>query len=227
MGSREITPLVLLAKDAYALQLSLGNTDLGEDFDSWRRAQCVAAVGKPGLSKCSSDHWRPLAAHFCLLAGLEVESFMHHLETGRASNTSNDTHERRRILAHQITTALANHQALASETHAQNPPDDLARIQAAVAAAGGPITTGYLVTIVRRKFRKPGFSVHNDLSAELAERLTCSQLEQLRSTIRSRISTREGRANPARRQSRHKPSQDPCEDHARTQQTCSGIRREC
>jgi len=74
MCANEITPLVLEAKDAYAYQEALGNIDPGVTFEAWRREQCLEAVGKPGLSKCKSDDWQDLAAHFCVLAGKDAEA---------------------------------------------------------------------------------------------------------------------------------------------------------
>ena len=40
-----------------------------EDFDTWRREQCMQAVERPGLTACRNEDYLPLQAHFLRLLG--------------------------------------------------------------------------------------------------------------------------------------------------------------
>lgn len=214
----EITPLIMAARTAYDFQSRLGNVD-GQDFNTWRHEQCMVVVGKPGITACSHDHYRPLMAHFQLLAGRDEKAFQNLTTTGQASKLEGDTHEARRQLAHLILEKLSGHTTLADKPW----PDYLAEWQAREAAAwafhfpdgtfpgvdpvetrrayqrreeiaknGGPIREGYLVYLIRQKTRRPDLQLGKDLPASLADRCTVQQLTQIRDTIVNRIAAKEG-----------------------------------
>lgn len=213
----EIKPLVMAARAAYDFQADLGNTN-GQDFNAWRHEQCMAAVGKPGITACSHDHYRPLMAHFQILAGRDEKAFQNLTTTGQASKLPGDTHEARRQLAHLILEKLSDHITLADKPW----PEYLAEWQATEAAAwafhfpeepfpgvdpvearraylrreeiansGGPIREGYLVYLIRQKTRRPDLQLGKDLPAALAERCTVTQLTQIRDTLVNRIAAKE------------------------------------
>ena len=158
----EIKPLVMAAKAAYDFQSDLGNTE-GQDFNTWRHEQCKAAVGKPGITACFHDHYRPLMAHFQILAGRDEKAFQNLTTTGQASKQEGDTHEARRILAHQILDAVDH----SSEIH-----------------------EGYVVWLVRQKTRRPDLHLGKDLRASLPDRCTTAQLTQIRDTVINRITAK-------------------------------------
>ena len=85
MTKRETIPLAIAARQAYAHQADLANLEPGETFDSWRHAQVLAVVGKPGLTACSHDDYRPLMAHFQHLAGRDASAYRNLVHTGPAS----------------------------------------------------------------------------------------------------------------------------------------------
>lgn len=213
----EIMPLVMAARTAFDFQSRLGNVD-DQDFNAWRHAQCMAAVGKSGITACSHDHYRPLMAHFQILAGRDEKAFQNLTTTGQASKQEGDTHEARRQLAHLILEKLSDHTTLADKPW----PEYLAEWQATEAAAwafhfpeepfpgvdpvearrayqrreeiaknGGPIREGYLVYLIRQKTRRPDLHLGKDLPAALADRCTVSQLTQIRDTLVNRIAAKE------------------------------------
>lgn len=221
----EITPLVIAARTAYDLQSRLGNVD-DQDFNAWRHQQCMAAVGKPGITACYHDHYRPLMAHFQLLAGRDEKAFQNLTTTGQASKQAGDTHEARRQLAHLILEKLSDHTTLADKPW----PDYLAEWQATEAARwtlefpdepfpgidplqahkahqrreeiarnGGPIREGYLVYLIRQKTRRPDLHLGKDLATGLADRCTVTQLTQIRDTLVNRIAAKEGTGDPHKR----------------------------
>lgn len=188
MKPGEIKPLAILAKKAFQFQLDLGNIEDGTDEKAWRHEEVKKAVGKDGLTALHSNDFRPVKAHFQLLCGEDDKAFETHMRSGkqRSQDAPDDTRENRDQLAYLIREAL--------DVHLSNALDPV------VVSNGGPIRAGYALFLARKKFRKPSLSSLD----ELAERLTIEQLHQLLSTIKNRISTREGRADPDRRKSRRK-----------------------
>ena len=172
MKPGEIRPLVMAASKAFHLQKEYGNISDTTTFDDWRHEQCLQAVGKPGITACDHVHFRPLIAHFQTLSGDDAGAFASLMQTGPASDHAapGDTHEERRILADNIGSALAAHEAKGK----------------------GPITVGYVVYLVRQKTRRPDLTLGHDWQAGLAERCTAKQLDQIRSTLVNRIAAVEG-----------------------------------
>lgn len=232
MTKAEISPLLFHARKAFDAQLAAGLLDDGETFNTWRHAQVMAAVGKPGLTACSHEDFRPLRAHFFTLAGRDAEAFRDHLTSGPTSDHAapGDTHEARRQLAHGIAEILTAHLHLAEtsidqlvaesahEWHRLNAADypgpdpvwlaDLAARKAAIDAhERGPITLGYVLHIVRMKTRRPDLTLGHDWQAGLSDRLTLRQLTGLRTTLVNRINALEGLGSKAtRNKSQRRPS---------------------
>ncbi|MCW1883974.1 hypothetical protein OKA04_04490 [Luteolibacter flavescens] len=204
----EIQPLVLEAKAAFDMQIELANLDHTTSFDDWRREQVMAAVGKPGLTALDHDDFNPVMAHFATLAGHDDKALARLMKTGPATRDQDDTHERRRQLAHLIATELATHIRLgeisavdlAAETADTGTYQRLRAAREAIRAhKDGPIREGYLIFLARQKTRRPQLTLGRDLEAGLADRCTVDQLTQLLSTLRNRIATREGRADAGKR----------------------------
>ena len=219
MKPSEITPLVMAARKAYEIQLDLGNLDPGDSFNAWRHRACMEAVNKPGLTACHHDDFKPLLAHFQLMAGDESGAFRNLIQSGNPTDhaAQGDTHEARRQLAHIIgeildahihlaTTPVANLLAEYVQLFAATEPGvewedgagpaayrSLLDRRAAIEAKGkGPISVGYVVYIVRQKTRRPDLVLGKDWQAGLAERCTVYQLRQIRDTIVNRIAAVEG-----------------------------------
>jgi len=188
MHPNEVKRLAIEAKDAYRLQLSLGNIEDGLSEDDWRRKEVLDCVGKAGLSACSSADFDKLFAHFLLLSGKDADAFSKLVQPS-------DEHRR---LAFRILEAINTHQTLASADPETLAADRKAH-QAAIAAGGGPIGIGYLVSIVRAKAQKPRLTLGEEPAETLARCLTVRKLEEISWTILNRISTREGRADADRR----------------------------
>jgi DNA-binding transcriptional ArsR family regulator len=204
MGRKEIQPLVLAAREAFDYQGALGNIDPGVAFDDWRRDQVKQAVGRAGLTDCVHDDFRPLMAHFKLLAGRDGEALESFLATGPATDhaAAGDDHETRRQLAHQIMQILGEHVRLADisavDLAAQTPDTALyqtlrARRAAILAHPQGALREGYLVHLARQKTRRPDLRLGTDIEAGLADRCTADQLAQIRNTLVNRIAVREDR----------------------------------
>ena len=178
MKPAEIKPLVIAARKAFDRQQEAGLVEDCETFDSWRHRQCMEAVGRPGITACNHGDFQPLIAHFQTLAGDDAAAFRSLMKTGQPTDHAapGDTHEARRIHAHQIAQAIAAH-----------------------SAHGGKIGVGYLVYITRQKTRRPDLSLGSDWQAGLAERCTAHQLAQIRNTLLNRIAAAEGTGTPASR----------------------------
>jgi hypothetical protein len=58
-------------------QLAAKSHDLDGPLDAseHRHAECVKATGKPGLTACTQDDYKPLLAHFLALAGQDGAAF--------------------------------------------------------------------------------------------------------------------------------------------------------
>jgi len=219
MKPAEIKPLIMAARKAFDRQADLGLLDGWENFDAWRHAQCLAAVGKPGLTACNHGDYKPLLAHFQTLAGDDAAAFRTLIKSGQPTDHAapGDTHEARRILVHQIADALAAHHHLATAPAPQllqecvdllanchpgipwestSGPAAFERLlsrKAAIAAKGkGPIGVGYVVYLTRQKTRRPDLTLGKDWQAGLADRCTARQLTQIRDTVINRIAAVEG-----------------------------------
>jgi len=222
MGKNEIQPLIMAAREAFAYQESLGNIDSGVTFDTWRRDQVMAAVGREGLSKCHHDDYRPLMGHFQVLAGRDAEAFQSFVTTGNASRAAHDTHETRRKLAHAILEVLSQHiwladvsaVDLATSTNDTRSYNLLQRRRACIRAhKDGAIREGYVVWLVRQKTCRPGLTLGSDLQAGLADRCTVDQLTQIRDTLINRIAAREGREDRGRNKGQKSRLDRPDDDH--------------
>lgn len=213
---KEIQPLIMAARSAYNRQSECGLLENGETFDAWRHRQCMDAVGRPGITACNHADFRPLLAHFQTLSGDDATAFGNLLKTGKPTDNAapGDTHETRRILAHQIAEAIEAHTQLAAADPATIGPDEIAR-QTSIASKGkGPISVGYVVYLVRQKTRRPDLTLGKDWQAGLADRCTTAQLTQIRHTVINRIAAAEGtgttkRRNKTQRAPRAKQAQDP------------------
>ena len=86
--------------------------DDSETFDTWRKAQCLEAVGKPGITACDHYDFRPLLAHFQTLAGDDSSAFISLMRSGKPTDhaTPGDTIEEREA----IVASLAAHMHLAT-----------------------------------------------------------------------------------------------------------------
>jgi hypothetical protein len=218
MTPAEIKPLLFHARQAFDVQADAGLIDDGETFNTWRHAQVMAAVGKPGLTACSHEDFRPLRGHFLTLAGRDAAAFKDHVTSGKPTDHAEpgDTFEARRELAWTIAQALNAHLHLAQTTieahiaesvhewDRSNPsqaypgadPMWLAGLhhrKSSIEAGGGPIDVGYLVWLTRQKTRRPDLRLGTDIEAGLADRCTADQLAQIRNTLVNRIAVREDR----------------------------------
>jgi hypothetical protein len=178
----EIRPLAIQARKAFEFQRALGNLDHGDTFDAWRHREVFALCAKPGLSALSAADWRPAMARFCLLSGMDERAIDLLIRSGKARDHSApaDTREAREEAAALIRAALAAHAEWGDSTG--TPP-------------ASRIGFGYLLAVARNKTG----NTHLRDWPDLLDRLTAGQLRQLLFTLRNRISTREGRADPLRR----------------------------
>jgi hypothetical protein len=233
ISKAEITPLVLEAKAAFDAQIELANIDPKTSFDAWRRDEVMAAVGKPGISALDSDDFNPVMAHFATLAGHDELALEHRLKSGKVKDHGdpNDTHEKRRTLAALIMQNLRAHIRLgeisAADLAAET--DDTAEYQRLRAARDairahkdGPIREGYVVALARAKTRRRDLTVGRDIQAGLADRCEVQHLRQILSTLRSRISTREGRADEKKREPGKKRAKAKRQAKARALDTPAG-----
>jgi hypothetical protein len=233
MSRAEITPLVLEAKAALLAQIELANIDPQTDFDAWRRDEVLKAVGKPGISACDSDDYNKIMAHFAELAGHDELALEHRLKSGKVKDHGdpNDTHEARRTLAALIMQNLRAHIRLgeisAADLAAET--EDTAEYQSLRAARDairshkdGPIREGYVVVLARAKTRRRDLTLGRDIQAGLADRCEVKDLRQILSTLRSRISTREGRADEKKREPGKKRAKAKRQAKARALDTPAG-----
>lgn len=217
MKPAEIKPLVMAARKAFDRQSAAGLVDDGETFDAWRHRECMNAVRKPGITACNHEDFRPLLAHFQTLAGDDGSAFQNLMKSGRASDTAapGDTHESRRILAHQIAEALEAHADLAKADPTHLAPEIAAR-RAAIDAKGSTVGVGYLVWLVRQKTRRPDLQLGQDWQSGLADRCTARQLAEIRNTVINRINAVEGVGKTS---SRNKAQRGPKAAAARSPHT--------
>jgi hypothetical protein len=217
LTGKEIKPLVIQARKAYDVQSGMDLTD-SLSFDDWRREQVMACVGKPGLTSCHHDDFRPLLAHFQTLAGDDSAALGNLLKSGHKTDNADprDTQEARRQLAYLIADRLADHIYVAtnsvetilaesretwvpstpSEIYPGPDPDWLSKLKRRKAAIDsrekGPLGVGYLITIVRQKTRRRELQLGEIWQDGLAERCTVEQLRQILFTLTNRINAVEG-----------------------------------
>lgn len=167
MTPQEIRPLVVTAKRAYEFQKDLGNIEPGTTFDTWRHNQVMAAVGREGFRQCVHADFRPLSAHFLLLAGDSPEAFRQLMRSGKVKGKSPvaDNHETRDQLIHNIRAELAgwNSDFPAKEIH-----------------------DGYVFYIARSK---TGMDNIHDWET-MRRRCDVGQLTQVISTLRNRLAAK-------------------------------------
>lgn len=239
MSPGEITPLVMAARKAFDIQQKYGNIGRSETFDNWRKAQCLEAVGKPGLTACNHQDFRPLLAHFQTLAGADAAAFKSLMRSGKPTDHAApaDTHEERATVAATIAEILAAHMHLANTSVEQllseaKSVHEICQVgvqweasttaaaframltrKSAISAKGkGPITVGYVVYLTRQKTRRPDLTLGQNWQAGLADRCTVKQLEQIRSTLVNRIAAVEGAGTT---QGRNKSQRSPTAKAAR------------
>lgn len=240
MSPGEITPLVMAARKAYDIQREYGNMADGVTFDTWRKAQCLEAVSKPGLTACNHHDFRPLLAHFQTLAGDDAAAFKSLMRSGKPTDHAapGDTHEERATVAATIADILAAHMHLANtsadqllaeakgvhEIYQSGVPWEtsttatafrvmLARKAAITAKGKGPLTVGYVLHLTRQKTRRPDLTLGQNWQAGIAERCTVKQLDQIRSTIVNRIAAVEGLGTTlGRNKSQRSPSAKAARD---------------
>jgi hypothetical protein len=180
--------LCQLAAEAWKLQNRLGLAEVpagmspSAAFEAWRRGQQQAAIGRSSLREATNDDYRPLRAHFLTLAGREDQAFSTYLRTGRVKDRgpAEDTHERREELRTLILQSLIAHGEKVTPGHARY----CSATAAVVAAKGGMLTQGYVVSLAKAKAR----------GRELGS-LTAGELAQILYTVRNRIAAREGRGS--------------------------------
>ena len=185
LTSKQKQVLIMVSTEAFKLQ------NPGCSFDDFRHDEVMSAVGKPGLSACSQEHYSDLMGHFLTAAGKDDEALGWFMKSGKNGE---------RQLAWKIAKALADHTFLAHATvehvAAATAPRSLKRRLAKREAlrdhADGPITYDYLVSIVRDKTRRPTLTIGQDLAASLADRCDLKQLSQILYTLNNRIAEREG-----------------------------------
>ena len=238
LSQNEIKPLIMAANKAFRIQSDAGNVDTGETFDTWRHAQCMEAVGKPGITACNHIDFRPLLAHFQTLAGDDAQAFRTHMRSGKPTDNAapGDTHEARGVMVSLIAEALAGHLHLANTPAATllaetiavfavyqpgMPPEAVESSPAfrqllarkTAIAAKAPIQVGYIVYLTRQKTRRPDLTLGQNWKAGLAERCTVNQLTQIRDTLVNRIAAVEGVGSS---QSRNKSQRSPKAKAARS-----------
>ncbi len=245
MGKSETVPLAIAAREAFDYQLDLGNIEHGTKFDDWRHEQVHQITRRDGLRDCLHEHFRPLLAHFQLLASKDDRAFATEMRTGRASGAPGDTREAREKVVHEIRTRLAEHIRLAETLWPDYLDAWIAASKAewtiygdpgipwpgldarevnrtilrkeAIEAGGGPLREGYLIAIARNKTRRPDLNLGRDIWSGLAERCTAKQLGDLLFTLVNRIAVREGR--PESKAGRNKKQKSPAAKARRSKKT--------
>lgn len=226
MKPAEIRPLAIAARKAFDFQRSMGIIDDGANFDTWRRTQCMTAVGKEGISACDHKDFRPLLGHFQTLAGDDSAAFDSLMKGGKPTDHAEpgDDHETRRNLVFVIAGYLDAHTHLAEATKDQLLAEAIGEHsqyqeglpwegsaseaafrkvldrKACIAARDkGPIGVGYIVFLARQKTRRPDLTLGKDWRVGLADRCTVNQLTQIRDTLVNRINAVEGLGDPSKR----------------------------
>jgi hypothetical protein len=196
MTREEITPLAILAKKAFDLQVHYGNLDASTDQKSWRQGEVMKAVGKGGLSKCDHGDFQDVLGHFALLAGMDEVALNAFLKSGKVKDhgSPEDTHEARRQKVHLIREAIGYHVILAETPEAQVSPKERHAWDCIQADPKGPIREGYAFWIARQKFGKQPRTID-----EFSQDFTVNQLNQILFKITNAINAKEGRGKKANR----------------------------
>jgi hypothetical protein len=182
----QIRALAIEAGKAFRLLDNMDLTD-GMAEDDWRRAQVKALVGRKGLSACQNSQYAKIMRHFKRLQGEKtVDSPVGGAQSGEGGDTLERREQLLRLLAHE----------LGSHARRVDKPENPVEWKASEAAhaKGGAIGEGYLLTLARAK--NPGCTIA-DVGALVT--LTAAKLEHLLFTLKNRIASREGRANPGGR----------------------------
>jgi len=181
----EMTNLILQAQEAFNYQIAIKAIPPETDFNEWRRAEVMSAVGLAGLSKISRSHWRTVKAHFLCHSGHDAEAFELLTKTGEKTYRpigGGDTWETSEAFAALIVQELA--------VHAAN----------VVKHEKGHIREGWILETARQRTGKPTLTL-----ATLAERLDPGTLHGLLAHLRNHIARREGRDDADKRKPRRYP----------------------
>lgn len=179
---KEVTSLVLLARDAHIYLKDRNRVDRYLTFDEWRHEQVEDACGKTGISKMTRSDYRTVKAHFLCLMDREAEAFQILQKTGTKSyrpTSKDDTWEASEAVVFRIREALSNHES----SQVDHP--------------GGHITADWFLAAARQRTGKPSLNMDS-----LAERLDAPALTGLLAHLRNHIATREGRDEPKQRSAR-------------------------
>lgn len=191
LSTRQKAVISQTARQAFDIQDRAGLIDGSavsdsKRFETWRRAQQAEAIGISSLRECGNNHYRPLMAHFLVLAGKDDSAFRLAVRTGRVKDHGaiEDTHENRETQRALIMQALVDHSHRCDALHKDYDADIAAKVE----AAGGIITPGYVIAIAKNKCKGRGL-----------DSLTARELSQIHWTITNRIAAKEGRGTPASR----------------------------
>lgn len=185
LSSKETTPLLLQAKEAYKYQLALKRVEPGMSFDEWRRDQVMDTVDREGISKIDRSQWTDVMVHFLILSGKDAEAFALQLKSGTKTyrpEGPDDTHEKCRTYVYLIRKAIADHLA-------RTLPEGVEYIR-----------EGWLLAAARPRSSKPGLTMEN-----MAGRLGPKVLLGLLAHVNSHINEREGKATDKRKPRRYAP----------------------
>lgn len=191
LSSKETTPLLLQAKEAYDYQLALKRVEPGMSFDEWRRDQVMDVVDREGISKIDRSQWTDVMVHFLILTGKDAEAFALQLKSGPKTDHPTDpdnTRENCRTVVYLIRKAIADHLAKELPEGAEH------------------IREPWLLSAARPRSKKPGLTMDN-----MAERLDPKTLRGLLAHVNTHIAKREGR-EPEKRKPRlyaTKPKDEP------------------
>lgn len=75
LSNEQKAKLCILIRDAYGRQEHASANPSTEEIDTFRHEECQRAVGKPGLTACVQDDWKPLLAHFLAMTGATDRAF--------------------------------------------------------------------------------------------------------------------------------------------------------
>jgi hypothetical protein len=185
LSTKQKPILSIIAGEAWKLQ------NPGISSDDWRHDEVMDAVRKPGLRCCNQEDFEILMPHFLIAAGREDEAFHWLMKNGK-----NAEHQR----AWLIVKSLADHTFLAhasvdeiAEVTSSRPlKRRLAKREALLDHAEGPVSYDYLLKIVRDITHRPDLILGPDLAAALVERCKLKELFWILVTLNNRIAEREG-----------------------------------
>lgn len=203
LSKKQLAVLCQEAAAAFAYQekLGLAGATPGQSrsaaVDDFRRAQLAAAGFPASLRSCGNHHYRPIRAHFQLLAGADDKAFANHLRSGQVKDhgAADDTHEKREELRALLLRELLAHGARVTPGKAEFDES----IAATVREKGGMIEAGYIIALAKAK-----------ANGRHLDSLTAGELRQIHWTLRNRIAAREGRGTTAgRNKSQRKKTTTP------------------